>query len=116
MLNNIKAFLLEDAVYFGLLLVLIALTSFGLGRYSTIVDVKNTPQAPKMTLIQPKTRQMVTGTTTSEKTIVASKSGTKYHYIWCPGAKQIKEENKLFFTSETEAEAMGYSLAGNCNQ
>jgi hypothetical protein len=47
---------------------------------------------------------------------VASKAGTKYHHITCPGAKQIKEENKIYFASVQEAMAAGYSKAANCNQ
>jgi len=50
----------------------------------------------------------------SEKQIVASKNGSAYHYIWCPGAKQIKEENKIYFNSKKEAEAAGYRPAKNC--
>ncbi len=45
---------------------------------------------------------------------VASKSGTKYHLPWCPGAKQMKEENKIYFSSKEEAEAAGYTPAANC--
>ena len=45
---------------------------------------------------------------------VASKSGSKYHLPWCPGAKQMKEENKIFFNSKEEAEAAGYTPAANC--
>jgi hypothetical protein len=45
---------------------------------------------------------------------VASKKGTKYHLPWCPGAKQIKEENKLWFDSKEEAEKAGYTKATNC--
>jgi hypothetical protein len=52
--------------------------------------------------------------TTTEKQIVASKNGSVYHYIWCPGAKQIKEENKIYFNSKEEAEAAGYRPAKNC--
>lgn len=48
--------------------------------------------------------------------VVASKKSTsgKYHFLWCPGAKQIKEENKIFFNSEKEAVSAGYVLAANC--
>lgn len=46
--------------------------------------------------------------------VVASKSGSKYHFLNCPGAKQIKEENKIYFESPKAAEAAGYSLAQNC--
>ncbi len=50
----------------------------------------------------------------TEKQIVASKNGTVYHYVWCPGAKQIKEENKIYFYSPQEAEKAGYRPAKNC--
>lgn len=45
---------------------------------------------------------------------VASKSGTAYHLPSCPGAKQIKEENKVWFASKTDAELAGYKPAKNC--
>ncbi|TSC68096.1 MAG: hypothetical protein G01um101466_553 [Parcubacteria group bacterium Gr01-1014_66] len=45
---------------------------------------------------------------------VASKNGTSYHYPWCPGAKKIKEENKIVFATREEAEKRGYKPAGNC--
>jgi hypothetical protein len=46
--------------------------------------------------------------------VVASKSGAKYHYPWCAGAKQISEKNKITFNSITEARAAGYTPATNC--
>ena len=48
--------------------------------------------------------------------VVVSKASTskKYHYTWCASASKIKEENKLWFNSDKEAEAAGYILAGNC--
>lgn len=45
---------------------------------------------------------------------VASKSGRSYHLPWCAGAKQIKEDNKVYFESKAEAEAAGYAPAKNC--
>jgi methylphosphotriester-DNA--protein-cysteine methyltransferase len=45
---------------------------------------------------------------------VASKNGTKYHLPWCGSAKQIKEENKVWFATKEEAEAAGYTPAANC--
>jgi len=49
-----------------------------------------------------------------EKSFVASKNGTKYHYPWCPGAQSIKEENKIWFSTKEEAEKAGYQPASNC--
>ncbi len=50
--------------------------------------------------------------------VVVSKASTskKYHYTWCPGAKKINESNKLWFSSDKEAEVAGYILAGNCSK
>lgn len=45
---------------------------------------------------------------------VASKTGKSYHLPWCSGAKLIKEENKIWFSTKEEAEARGYAPAGNC--
>ena len=47
--------------------------------------------------------------------VIASKSGSKYHYPSCPGAKQIKEANKITFASAQAAESAGYTLAANCS-
>lgn len=51
---------------------------------------------------------------TKEGGYVASKSGKKYHLPWCPGVKQIKEENKIWFKTKEEAERAGYGPASNC--
>lgn len=49
-----------------------------------------------------------------DQAYVASKTGTKYHLPTCAGAKQINEENKLWFSTKEEAEAAGYTPATNC--
>ena len=54
------------------------------------------------------------GTTTSKDNIVASKNGAKYYLSTCSGVKRIKEENKVFFNSETDAINAGYTKASNC--
>jgi len=40
---------------------------------------------------------------------VGSRSGSKYHWPWCSYAQKIKEENKVWFKDEAEAQAAGYS-------
>jgi hypothetical protein len=45
---------------------------------------------------------------------VASRSGKKYHRPDCGGAKQIKEENKIWFETAAAAQAAGYTPAANC--
>ena len=48
--------------------------------------------------------------------VVASKNSDKYHYTWCAGSNKIKEENRVWFNSDKEAEDKGYTLAGNCTK
>ena len=45
----------------------------------------------------------------------ASKRGKKYYPFGCSAGKSIKEENRIYFVSETEAKAKGYSLSTSCN-
>lgn len=45
---------------------------------------------------------------------VASKSGSSYHFPWCPGALKIKEGNKIWFETREEAVSRGFKPAGNC--
>jgi len=47
--------------------------------------------------------------------IVASKNGTKYYFPWCAGVNRIKEENKIYFSTEEQARGEGYDLAANCD-
>lgn len=48
--------------------------------------------------------------------VVASVHSDKYHYLSCPGASQIKENNKIFFENASMAQAAGLTLAGNCRK
>lgn len=50
----------------------------------------------------------------SEGVYVGSKNSHKYHYPDCSGAKQIKEENKIWFNSTTDAATSGYTSCAIC--
>ena|SRR3989338_958735 len=54
--------------------------------------------------------------TPKDPRVVVSKAAKSmlYHYVWCSGAKNIKEENELWFGSASAAETAGYTLAANC--
>lgn len=43
-----------------------------------------------------------------------SKDGEKFHSLSCVSAKNIKDENMIFFESETEAYLFGYDPCENC--
>lgn len=98
-----------------LIIVLLSLAAFGLGRLSVGGGVSKRPieessftvipsgeNAPKVTKVNFDTK------------VVASKNGTKYHYTWCSGASKILEANKIEFQTAALAESAGYTLAANC--
>jgi hypothetical protein len=100
-----------------------SVASFGLGRLSagegdvhTLPEPQSTGQEaralPTTTPAAPPTSP--TTATVPAGGYVASKNGTKYHLPWCSGAKQISEQNKIFFATKAEAEAAGYTPASNC--
>ena len=105
-----------------LIIICVGMASFGLGMLAhtplqdspVIIDKSAlgavyeasevaTDKTPATSVSEPGTKQFV-----------ASKSGTRYHYPWCPSASQIKEENKIWFSTKEEAERAGYSPAKNC--
>jgi hypothetical protein len=49
-----------------------------------------------------------------EGTYVGSIDSNVYHYPYCVYAQQISPENKIWFTSVTEAEAKGYRPCNLC--
>ena len=116
MLEKLKSILHEDAYFYAVLLVLVAVTSFGLGRNS----IKTVPGISMQTEMNISDMRSLTPAESSEndlstnQKVVASKSGNKYHLLTCPGAKQIKEENLIEFTSPITAKAAGYAPAANC--
>lgn len=71
------------------------------------IETNSTPQLPKT--------QEEDDEEGNER-VVASVHSNKYHYLSCPGASQINEENKIFFESAAAAQAAGLTLAGNCTK
>lgn len=47
--------------------------------------------------------------------LVGSKNSDKYHFPWCSGARRIKPENTVSFSSYEEARNAGYTPASNCD-
>lgn len=54
----------------------------------------------------------------SDLRVVVSKgsSSKKYHHSWCSSGTRIKEANRLWFPTAQDAQAAGYTLAGNCTE
>ena len=138
MFEKLKWWMANDTIFGAILLVLVGISSFGLGRLSVLntADVplagprvqliaSSTPPTPLVSSSSPEKAAVVRQSAAALESVtpllvvpagpyVASKSGTKYHLVTCPGAKQIKPANKIFFATAAEAAAAGYSPASNC--
>ena len=108
------------------IIFLVGMGGFGLGRLSVLWPEKN---ALTVTGIDTQVKDfgsrgavssngVVPSSSTQAPdprgTYIGSKSGSAYHYPWCPGAQKIKEENKIWFATKEEAVQKGYKPAGNC--
>lgn len=109
MLEKLKSIVAKDETYYAIVLLLIGIFSFALGKLSER-DIQFT-LAP---INQTGAIEFKEASASSTVYFVASKNGSKYHLPWCPGTSQIKEENELRFTSKEAAEAAGYTPAANC--
>lgn len=100
--------------------ILVALIAFGAGRLSAPEIVRNPvviEESGSAANLYGAVSQSVGGATREggqvldgEKGLfVGSKNSNKYHWPWCAPAKNIKPENQIWFQSETEAQAAGYS-------
>lgn len=92
----------------AVLILLVGLASFGLGRLSAQEETR-----PAVSI-----GQASAGTEPRAIPLggqfVASRTGTVYYYPWCGGAQNIKPENQRWFTTEKSAQAAGLKPAKNC--
>jgi hypothetical protein len=119
-LQKIKSFddrTLSD-LYVVALVILVGLSSFGLGRLS-VEDDKSESVRITTTNLSTAAGVPYGGDNTTQAVgqtgqLVASRNGSKYHYPWCLGAGRMKEENKIWFDSIEAARKAGYTPAANC--
>ncbi|MEI7719930.1 MAG: hypothetical protein WCI89_01840 [bacterium] len=109
----------------GMIVCLVGLGAFGLGRLSDLIENKGRVQvySAPTSLSQPATPvsapgKMPTGSTSGDipHNFVASKNGSKYYAVGCFGISRIKPENQVWFATATDADAAGYTLASSCNK
>jgi len=121
--------IIKQNLFLIFLILLIALLSFQLGRISKTAGqpIKIERASIQEIFSRDPNLQITSESTNNNESggvgqidfrVVVSKKSTskKYHFLWCSGAKQIKEENKIYFNSEEEAISAGYTLAGNCTK
>jgi hypothetical protein len=107
---SIIKFHLEGNLGVMIIIVLVGLGGFGLGRLSSA----NEEGSAAVQIVNQEASVSSATIRETSGVLVGSINGSKYHFPWCPGAKQMKEENKVWFDSVEEAERAGYTPAANC--
>jgi hypothetical protein len=106
--QKIKGLLAAPELFPVLLVLLVGVTSFGLGRLAErgggVVFEDTAHRVAIREAVLPQAQGYV-----------ASQGGSKYHLPWCAGADRILEENRVWFETKEEAEAAGYEPAANCS-
>lgn len=105
------------AGYMIALILLASASSFGLGRLSKTGGgeaVQIDYQAQSLVANTASAVSTPKVTSPSSKAFVASRKGKKYYPAGCAGAASLKEDNKVFFSTEAEVEAAGYSKSSGC--
>jgi hypothetical protein len=106
------------------IIIVVALSSFGLGRLSTnndkFVKENNTFRKEESLIYNNFGKKdeikNINLNTESEKKFVASKNGEMYYNVNCSGVSRIKLENMVWFGSKEEAEKSGYKLSSTCKE
>lgn len=126
-MEKIKSFLESEQgknLIIILIIILVGLGSFELGRRS-----QNTPKNLSNIDFSSQTANTING---AENTVLeqkyefegvnlegrayfASKRGSKYYPFGCSAGKSIKEENRIYFDTEEQAQKAGYSKSSSCN-
>ena len=88
-----------DPYFLPIIVVLVGLSAFGLGRLSAAGESSPLVQSNEAPY---------------SANFVASKSGASYYLPSCSGVAKIKEENRVWFATVAEAQAVGDTAAINC--
>ena len=123
-LIKIKSAISGD-VFVVLIIVLVGLSAFGLGRLSALetgrlqVRVLEPGQQAAVVNVLADGEKMKEVSRVGEIAnlggqYVASKKGKRYFFPWCGGAARISDTNKVWFNTKEEAQQAGYTPAGNC--
>jgi hypothetical protein len=105
-----------------LVIVLVGLSSFGLGRLSISgIENENTLKLENdnVSIVKEETGDNAKvesdkASPLKEKMYVASKNGKLYYGATCSGAKRISLKNEVWFASREDAEKSGYELSSSC--
>ncbi len=117
---------IADDLFFGFIVILVAVGAFGLGRISKIegarvpIRIEGEQEINKSINQENKELKQGLGSThlildgENKNLFVASKTGKKYFYPWCSGAQRISELKRIYFASKEQASVAGYTAASGC--
>ena len=139
LVDNLREFNLKDFIESdngkklatSLIILLVAFSSFGLGRLSKITEnsdnfsvlyppnyndmmTANVSKSFNLGAKKGSEQSPIPGLENAGKTILASKNGSKYYFTTCSGANRIKETNRIWFNSEDEAKSRGLTKSATC--
>lgn len=100
-------------IWLTLLIILVGLLGFGLGKLSNLsqnegitIEYQDLDESQSLKTENSKIENSVA------ETVTVSSKGTRYYYSWCKNT--ISEKNKVTFATALLAEKAGYTLATNC--
>ena len=92
-----------------IIIVLVSLASFGLGRMSALESQKGEESVefiiPELSKIDMSFKGF---------NYVASINGAKYYPRGCKAVNRINQENRIYFKSGSDAQKSGYGYTGSC--
>ena len=124
--NKIKSKIGIDniTIFYLLIIIGVAIGSFGLGRISAPEEVKEANNRANREVeglvvannsnVEVEESNFIPQVEQKEKKYVASKNGKMYYTPDCGGASRIKSENEIWFSSKIDAEKSGYTLSSTC--
>ena len=125
-MEKIKVFLESDKgkdILIVIIVILVGLGSFELGRLSKedsnsgikieYPDLEAGQEASVISAAE-YSNILQNDQMSTTKTFFASKQGTKYYSIGCSAGKDIKQENRIYFSTKEDAERAGYELSSSC--
>ena len=126
-MEKIKLFLESDKgkdILVVTIIILVGLSSFELGRLSKNNNnegIKIEYNGQEANVIDTIDQNSINIAPNTEKILksnsgafFASNRGSKYYSISCGAGKTIKEENRIYFNTNEEAEKAGYGLSSSC--
>jgi len=112
----------KSTLFFLIIIIGVGISSYYLGRLSISNDIgvksdavtygaKNVLENQNTDSISSPIAQP---SSQGDKKYVASKNGKMYYSLGCSGAKRIKPENQVWFSTKEDAEKSGFAFSSTC--